>query len=83
MFLGPRSGGKSSIRKVVFERMAPNDTLFIEKTAKSTADDIKSVDETSVTQRRSTDIRSDHIVHSSRYRFGICPVVNSIQRHGI
>lgn len=34
-------GGKSSIRKVVFERMAPNDTLFIEKTAKSTADDIK------------------------------------------
>ncbi|ORY84678.1 Gtr1/RagA G protein conserved region-domain-containing protein [Leucosporidium creatinivorum] len=42
LFMGPRSGGKSSIRKVVFERMAPNDTLFIEKTAKSTADDINS-----------------------------------------
>ncbi|KAK4055036.1 GTP-binding protein gtr2 [Microbotryomycetes sp. JL221] len=42
LFMGPRSGGKSSIRKVVFERMAPNDTLFIEKTAKSTADHVNS-----------------------------------------
>jgi hypothetical protein len=37
------SAGKSSIRKVVFERMAPSDTLFIEKTAKSSSDDIKYV----------------------------------------
>ncbi|CEQ41616.1 SPOSA6832_03356, partial [Sporobolomyces salmonicolor] len=37
-----RSGGKSSIRKVVFEGMAPNDTLFIEKTAKSSSDDLNS-----------------------------------------
>ncbi|KAM0750386.1 hypothetical protein T439DRAFT_251504 [Meredithblackwellia eburnea MCA 4105] len=36
--MGPRSGGKSSIRKVVFERMAPSDTLFIEKTTKTVAD---------------------------------------------
>ena len=35
-----RSGGKSSIKKVVFERLAPNDTLFIEKT-KTTTDDLK------------------------------------------
>lgn len=36
-----RSGGKSSIRKVVFEGMAPSDTLFIERTNKSSTDDIK------------------------------------------
>ncbi|GAA5853742.1 hypothetical protein JCM8547_007430 [Rhodosporidiobolus lusitaniae] len=42
LLMGPRSGGKSSIRKVVFEGMAPSDTLFIEKTAKSTSDDINS-----------------------------------------
>ncbi|KAK4336049.1 GTP-binding protein GTR2 [Rhodotorula toruloides] len=43
LLMGPRSGGKSSIRKVVFEGMAPNDTLFIEKTNKSSSDDIKRV----------------------------------------
>ncbi|GAA6038287.1 hypothetical protein JCM8097_003923 [Rhodosporidiobolus ruineniae] len=42
LLMGPRSGGKSSIRKVVFEGMAPSDTLFIEKTAKSSSDDINS-----------------------------------------
>ncbi|GAA5944774.1 hypothetical protein JCM1841_001887 [Sporobolomyces salmonicolor] len=42
LLMGPRSGGKSSIRKVVFEGMAPNDTLFIEKTAKSSSDDLNS-----------------------------------------
>ncbi|GAA5837228.1 hypothetical protein JCM11251_004940 [Rhodosporidiobolus azoricus] len=42
LLMGPRSGGKSSIRKVVFEGMAPNDTLFIEKTNKSSSDDINS-----------------------------------------
>lgn len=35
------SGGKTSIRKVVFEGMAPSDTLFIEKTAKSMFEDTK------------------------------------------
>ncbi|GAA5892353.1 hypothetical protein JCM6882_003648 [Rhodosporidiobolus microsporus] len=42
LLMGPRSGGKSSIRKVVFEGMAPSDTLFIEKTNKSSSDDINS-----------------------------------------
>ncbi|GAA5882200.1 hypothetical protein JCM1840_000747 [Sporobolomyces johnsonii] len=42
LLMGPRSGGKSSIRKVVFEGMAPSDTLFIEKTAKSSSDDLNS-----------------------------------------
>lgn len=40
--MGPRSGGKSSIRKVVFEGMAPSDTLFIEKTKKSSSEDLNS-----------------------------------------
>ncbi|GAA5934872.1 Gtr2p [Sporobolomyces koalae] len=40
LLMGPRSGGKSSIRKVVFEGMAPNDTLFIEKTKKSSSEDL-------------------------------------------
>ncbi|KAI5476600.1 Ras-related GTP-binding protein C [Pseudohyphozyma bogoriensis] len=39
LFMGPRSGGKSSIRKVVFEKMAPNDTLFIEKGIKGEDDE--------------------------------------------
>ncbi|GAA5820897.1 hypothetical protein JCM3770_004857 [Rhodotorula araucariae] len=42
LLMGPRSGGKSSIRKVVFEGMAPSDTLFIERTNKSSSDDINS-----------------------------------------
>ncbi|POY76333.1 hypothetical protein BMF94_0529 [Rhodotorula taiwanensis] len=42
LLMGPRSGGKSSIRKVVFEGMAPSDTLFIEKTNKSSPDDLNS-----------------------------------------
>ncbi|GAA5953073.1 hypothetical protein JCM3765_007401 [Sporobolomyces pararoseus] len=40
LLMGPRSGGKSSIRKVVFEGMAPSDTLFIEKTKKSSPEDL-------------------------------------------
>ncbi|GAA6058777.1 hypothetical protein JCM10212_001893 [Sporobolomyces blumeae] len=42
LLMGPRSGGKSSIRKVVFEGMAPSDTLFIEKTKKSSSEDLNS-----------------------------------------
>ncbi|GAA5830552.1 hypothetical protein JCM5353_002908 [Sporobolomyces roseus] len=42
LLMGPRSGGKSSIRKVVFEGMAPSDTLFIEKTKKSFSEDLNS-----------------------------------------
>ncbi|GAA5862469.1 hypothetical protein JCM3774_002528 [Rhodotorula dairenensis] len=42
LLMGPRSGGKSSIRKVVFEGMAPSDTLFIEKSNKSSPDDLNS-----------------------------------------
>lgn len=42
LLMGPRSAGKSSIRKVVFEGMAPSDTLFIEKTNKSSPDDLNS-----------------------------------------
>ncbi|GAA5843349.1 hypothetical protein JCM9279_002073 [Rhodotorula babjevae] len=42
LLMGPRSAGKSSIRKVVFEGMAPSDTLFIERTNKSSLDDINS-----------------------------------------
>lgn len=33
------SGGKSSIRKVVFEKMAPTDTLFIDKSSKASDDE--------------------------------------------
>ncbi|GAA5915830.1 Gtr2p [Sporobolomyces salmoneus] len=40
LLMGPRSGGKSSIRKVVFEGMAPSDTLFIEKTKKTSPEDL-------------------------------------------
>ncbi|KDE07781.1 hypothetical protein MVLG_02049 [Microbotryum lychnidis-dioicae p1A1 Lamole] len=40
LFIGPRDAGKSSIRKVVFERMAPSNTFFIDRGNKS--DDVNS-----------------------------------------
>jgi len=46
------SAGKSSIRKVVFEGMAPSDTLFIERTNKSSLDDIKCVSTSLSSSRR-------------------------------
>ncbi|CAH7674580.1 Gtr1/RagA G protein conserved region-domain-containing protein [Phakopsora pachyrhizi] len=42
LFMGPRSGGKSSIREVVFHKLQPDQTLHIETTRKITQDDIKS-----------------------------------------
>merc|ERR1719410_1083665 len=38
--MGPRRSGKSSIQKVVFHEMSPNETLFLESTNKITKDDI-------------------------------------------
>lgn len=33
-------GGKSSIQKVVFHKLSPNETLFLESTSKVVKDDI-------------------------------------------
>merc|ERR1719334_2838260 len=38
--MGPRRSGKSSIQKVVFHKMSPNETLFLESTNKIVKDDI-------------------------------------------
>merc|ERR1719244_1722847 len=38
--MGPRRSGKSSIQKVVFHKMSPNETLFLESTNKIMKDDI-------------------------------------------
>merc|ERR1719391_939404 len=38
--MGPRRSGKSSIQKVVFHKMSPNETLFLESTNKIQKDDI-------------------------------------------
>ncbi|EGG04232.1 uncharacterized protein MELLADRAFT_37484, partial [Melampsora larici-populina 98AG31] len=43
LFMGPRSGGKSSIREVVFHKLQPDQTLHLETTRRITQDDIKSV----------------------------------------
>ena len=40
LLMGPRRSGKSSIQKVVFHKMSPNETLFLESTNKITKDDI-------------------------------------------
>ena len=32
MFMGPRRSGKSSIERVVFHKMSPHETLFLEST---------------------------------------------------
>mmetsp|Transcript_8570 Transcript_8570/g.21642 ORF Transcript_8570/g.21642 Transcript_8570/m.21642 type:complete len:83 (-) Transcript_8570:1061-1309(-) len=34
LLMGLRKSGKSSIQKVVFHKMSPNETLFLESTAK-------------------------------------------------
>ena len=40
LLMGPRRSGKSSIHKVVFHKMSPNETLFLESTNKIMKDDI-------------------------------------------
>ncbi|XP_062855975.1 ras-related GTP binding Cb [Trichomycterus rosablanca] len=42
LLMGLRRSGKSSIQKVVFHKMSPNDTLFLESTNKICKDDISS-----------------------------------------
>ncbi|GAU93223.1 hypothetical protein RvY_05196 [Ramazzottius varieornatus] len=42
LLMGLRRSGKSSIQKVVFHKMSPNETLFLESTNKITKDDISS-----------------------------------------
>lgn len=40
LLMGMRRSGKSSIQKVVFHKMSPNETLFLESTNKIVKDDI-------------------------------------------
>nr|CAB3265784.1 ras-related GTP-binding protein C [Phallusia mammillata] len=40
LIMGLRRSGKSSIQKVVFHKMSPNETLFLESTAKISKDDV-------------------------------------------
>jgi len=40
MLMGLRRSGKSSIQKVVFHKMSPNETLFLESTNKIVKDDV-------------------------------------------
>ncbi|GMT32760.1 hypothetical protein PFISCL1PPCAC_24057, partial [Pristionchus fissidentatus] len=40
VLMGQKRSGKTSIRKVVFNKMSPNETLFVESTAKVTKDRI-------------------------------------------
>jgi len=40
LLMGMRRGGKSSIQKVVFHKMSPNETLFLESTSKIVKHDI-------------------------------------------
>jgi Ras-related GTP-binding protein C/D len=40
LIMGLRRSGKSSIQKVVFHKMSPNETLFLESTNKIVKDDI-------------------------------------------
>ncbi|EDV20365.1 uncharacterized protein TRIADDRAFT_61123 [Trichoplax adhaerens] len=42
LLMGLRRSGKSSIQKVVFHKMAPNETLFLESTNKIVKDDLSS-----------------------------------------
>ena len=42
LLTGPRRAGKSSIAKVVFHKMSPNETLFLESTSAIVRDDIAS-----------------------------------------
>uniref|UniRef100_A0AC34GEZ2 Uncharacterized protein n=1 Tax=Panagrolaimus sp. ES5 TaxID=591445 RepID=A0AC34GEZ2_9BILA len=36
VIMGQKRSGKTSIRKVVFQKMSPNETLFVESTARVT-----------------------------------------------
>ncbi|XP_064399902.1 ras-related GTP-binding protein D-like [Halichondria panicea] len=40
ILMGLRRGGKSSIQKVVFHKLSPNETLFLESTTKVVKDDV-------------------------------------------
>merc|ERR1712072_963631 len=40
LLMGLRRSGKSSIQKVVFHKMSPNETLFLESTTKIIKDDV-------------------------------------------
>lgn len=40
LLMGLRRSGKSSIQKVVFHKMSPNETLFLESTSKIVKDEI-------------------------------------------
>ncbi|VDO24335.1 unnamed protein product [Haemonchus placei] len=42
VLMGQKRSGKTSIRKVVFQKMSPNETLFVESTARVTKDVIAS-----------------------------------------
>lgn len=42
LLMGLKRSGKSSIQKVVFHKMSPNETLFLESTSKITVDEISS-----------------------------------------
>lgn len=42
LLMGLRKSGKSSIQKVVFHKMSPNETLFLESTAKLVKNDVSS-----------------------------------------
>jgi Ras-related GTP-binding protein C/D len=42
LIMGLRRSGKSSIQKVVFHKMSPNETLFLESSSKIVRDDIRS-----------------------------------------
>lgn len=42
LLMGLHRSGKSSIQKVVFHKMSPSDTLFLESTNKIVKDDINS-----------------------------------------
>ena len=38
ILMGLKRSGKTSIRKVVFQKMSPNETLFVESTVRVTSD---------------------------------------------
>uniref|UniRef100_A0A914W3I1 Ras-related GTP-binding protein n=1 Tax=Plectus sambesii TaxID=2011161 RepID=A0A914W3I1_9BILA len=42
VLMGQKRSGKTSIRKVVFQKMSPNETLFVESTARVTSESVTS-----------------------------------------
>ncbi|PAV60438.1 hypothetical protein WR25_10575 [Diploscapter pachys] len=42
ILVGLKRSGKTSIRKVVFQKMSPNETLFVESTPRITTEDVRS-----------------------------------------